>query len=379
MAPPLELSIPSTILSSAPNEKPYTLYNITLRLPLRTFVVQKRYSDFVNLHSSLCAQVPSPPPAPLPSKTWFKSTITSPELTEDRRRGLETYLRSIAENPDRRWRETSIWRQFLNLPSSSGSGASLSSAREGLIAASQRGVGGNAELLADPQVWLDVHREMKAQLHDARLFLGRRDAANSAAGQYEAGANAKRCLVKAGGLLRELEEGLRVMGEGEKNGVTRGEGRVGTGELRRRRDLLGSAKVEKEGLEKLAVTLAVKNQASSSSGNGNAAATQADKSALFGPGVSRPSGRVLGAPVPETDKTKELDNEGVLQLQKELMQDQDMDVEELGKIVRRQREMGLAIHGELELQNEMLKRVDEDSDRVKGKLDIAKKRIGKIR
>ncbi|TGO45813.1 hypothetical protein BCON_0363g00020 [Botryotinia convoluta] len=376
MAPPLELSIPSTILSSAPNEKPYTLYNITLRLPLRTFVVQKRYSDFVTLHSSLCTQVSSPPPAPLPGKTWFKSTINSPELTEDRRRGLETYLRSIAENPDRRWRETSVWRQFLNLPSNSGN-ASLSSAREGLIAANQRGVGGNAEVMADPQVWLDVHRELKAQLHDARLFLGMRDSANTAAGQYEAGANAKRCLVKAGGLLKDLEEGLRVMSEGEKNG--RGEARVGAGELRRRRDLLGSAKVEKEGLEKLAVTLAVKNQASSSSANGGAAATQADKNALFGPGVSRPSGRVLGAPVPETDKTRELDNEGVLQLQKELMQNQDMDVEELGKIVRRQREMGLAIHGELELQNEMLKRVDEDADRVKGKINIAKKRIGKIR
>lgn len=377
MAPPLELSIPSTILSSAPNEKPYTLYNITLRLPLRTFVVQKRFSDFVNLHSSLRAQVSAPPPSPLPAKTWFKSSATSPELTEDRRRALETYLRSIAENPDRRWRETSVWRQFLNLPSTSGSGASMSSAREGLIAASQRGVGGNAELMAEPQVWLDVHRELKAQLHDARLFLGRRDSANTAAGQYEAGANAKRCLVKAGGLLRDLEEGLKVMGEGEKSG--RGDGRVGQGELRRRRDLLGSARVEMDGLDKLALTLAVKNQASSSSANGGAAATQADKSALFGPGVSRPSGRVLGAPIPETDKTRELDNEGVLQLQKQLMQNQDLDVEELAKIVRRQREMGLAIHGELELQNEMLKRVDEDADRVKGKIDIAKKRIREIR
>jgi regulator of vacuolar morphogenesis len=73
-----------------------------------------------------------------------------------------------------------------------------------------------------------------------------------------------------------------------------------------------------------------------------------------------------------------LDNEGVVQLQRQLMQDQDLDVEELAKIVRRQREMGLAIHGELELQNEMLDRVDKDVDRVKGKIDIAKKRVSKI-
>ncbi|PQE12956.1 PX domain-containing protein [Rutstroemia sp. NJR-2017a BBW] len=376
MAPPLEISIPSTILSNDSNGKPYTLYNITLRLPLRTFVVQKRYSDFVALHSSLTSLISSPPPAPLPAKTWFKSTVSSPELTETRRQELETYLRSIAENPDRRWRETSVWRSFLNLPSTSGN-ASVSSAREGLIAASQRGTGSNGALMADSQVWLDVHRELKGQLHDARLFLGRRDSATTAAGQYEAGAKAKTCLVKAGGLIRDLEEGLKFMSEGDKNG--RGEAKVGAGELRRRRDLLGSAKVEKEGLEKLAVSLAVKNQnGGATGGSGSAAATQADKSALFGPGVTKPSGRVLGAPVPETNKTRELDNEGVLQLQKQMMQDQDLDVDELAKIVRRQKEMGLAIHGELELQNEMLKRVDEDADRVKGKMDIAKKRIAKI-
>ena len=245
--------------------------------------------------------------------------------------------------------------------------------------ANQRlGMGSGAgQVAADPQVWLDLLREMKGQLHDARNFLGKRDAATSAQAQYEAGANAKRCLVKAAGLIGNLEEGLRILGEGEKRGDG---GRVGAGELRRRRDLLGSAKVEREGLEKLAVSLAVKNQNVGGSGNGNggAVATAQDKNALFGPGVSRPSGRVLGAPVPETDKTRELDNEGVVQLQKQMMQDQDLDVEELAKIVRRQKEMGLAIHGELELQNEMLKRVDEDADRVGRKIDIAKKRVGKI-
>ena len=265
-----------------------------------------------------------------------------------------------------------MWRAFLNLPSSSGS-ASLSSAREGLIAAGQRGSHAGV-LTADPQVWLDVHREMKGQLHDARLFLGRRDGATTAQAQYQAGASAKTCLVKAGGLLGNLEEGLKVLQEGEKRGATGG---LGAGELRRRKDLLGSAKVEKEGLEKLAVSLAVKNNGGSS-GTGSTAATIQDKNALFGPGVARPSGRVLGAPVPETDKTRELDNEGVLMLQRQMMEDQDMDVEELAKIVRRQREMGLAIHQELGEQIEILDALDNNVDRVKGKIDVAKKRAGKI-
>jgi regulator of vacuolar morphogenesis len=117
----------------------------------------------------------------------------------------------------------------------------------------------------------------------------------------------------------------------------------------------------------------------SSNGVGAAATAQQDKSTLFGPGVARPSGRVLGAPVPETDKTRELDNEGVQQLQKQIIRDQDLDVEELAKIVRRQKDMGIAINEELEDQIKMLERVDEDVDRVKGKIDIAKRRIGKIK
>jgi regulator of vacuolar morphogenesis len=379
MAPPLELSIPSTILSNSKNEKPYTLYNISLRLPLRTFVVQKRYSEFASLHTSLTSLVSSPPPAPLPSKSWFTSTASSPELTESRRAGLEAYLRAIAEGPDRRWRETSVWRSFLNLPSTGSSGSS-SSVRNELIAANQRGMGGDASKAAyvasEPGVWLDIQREMKGQLHDARLFLARRDGATTAQAQYEAGANAKRCLVKAGGLLGNLEEGLKIMADNEKRGGQGG--RVGAGELRRRRDLLASAKVEREGLEKLAVSIAAKTQNVGPANGSSAAASAQDKNALFGPGVARPSGRVLGAPVPETERTRELDNDGVLQLQKQMMQDQDLDVEELGKIVRRQKEMGLAIHSELELQNEMLKRVDEDAERVGRKIDIAKKRAAKI-
>jgi regulator of vacuolar morphogenesis len=216
---------------------------------------------------------------------------------------------------------------------------------------------------------------LKGQLQDARLHLGRRDGATTAHGQHEAGTNAKRCLVKAGGLLGSLEDGLRAMTDAEKSKDVGWGASVGEGELRRRKDLLASARVEKDGLEKLSLSLAAKGQNGNSSGG---PATQQDHNTLFGPGASRPGGRVLGAPVPETERTRELDNEGVLMLQKQMMQNQDLDVEELAKIVRRQKAMGLAINDELELQNEMLKRVDEDASRVNGKIQIAKKRVAKI-
>lgn len=80
----------------------------------------------------------------------------------------------------------------------------------------------------------------------------------------------------------------------------------------------------------------------------------------------------------ETAKTRALDNQGVLQLQQQMMHEQDEDVEILAQAVRRQRELGSAIHDELLVQNELLGLLDEDVGRVQGKIEVAKKRIGKI-
>ncbi|KKA27841.1 hypothetical protein TD95_004121 [Thielaviopsis punctulata] len=359
MAPPTEISIPSTIVAS-PESKPYTKYNITLRLPLRSFVVQKRYSDFVALHATLTSTVGATPPQPLPGKSWIKSTVSSPELTEARRAGLETYLRAIAESPDRRWRDTSAWRAFLNLPSSSAPSSSVSAG--GMIAST--GVGAQ-----DPTTWLDMHREMKGCLQEARNCLSRRDAAadaNNTSATVEAGTAAKRALSKASSLINTLTEGLHAIQE---------RGRLGDGELRRRRDLLMAAKTEREGLDKLSNTV---SSTAPLSRSGTASA--ADKAALFGAAspVTPRSGRVIGAPIPETSQTRELDNTGVLQLQQQMMQSQDESLNQLAAIVRRQKDMGLAIKDEVERHVEMLDRVNEDVDRVSGKVRVARNRIKKM-
>lgn len=367
MAPPAEISIPTTSTSSSSDGKPYTLYNITLRLPLRSFVVQKRYSDFVSLHSALTSQVGSPPPAPLPGKSWFRSTVSSPELTEARRKGLETYLRSIAETPDRRWRDTSVWRAFLNLPSAAaGSAASSSGVVSGTRVVAAAAANGMVAA-ADPGTWLDLHREMKAALHEARMALARRDAAGEgSSSRIEAGGQAKRALVKAGSLIVGLNDGLAVLKEN---------GKLGEGELRRRRDLVAAARAERDGLEKLSVTLA-----SSSAGLG-APARNGDKAALLagaGVGSSRPGGRVLGAPLPETERTRELDNDQVLLLQRKMMEEQDEDVNALTQIVRRQKEMGLAIKDEVDRQIEYMDQMDQDVDRLGAKVRVAKDRTKRL-
>ncbi|KAJ9151939.1 PX domain-containing protein [Pleurostoma richardsiae] len=384
MAPPAEISIPTTSMSTPSDSKPFTLYNITLRLPLRSFVVQKRYSDFAALHQTLTSLVGSPPPAPLPSKSWFKSTLNSPELTEERRLGLERYLRAIAESPDRRWRDTPAWRAFLNLPGGSSAANSAASASgigiDGRVPAIGHAAA-NAAAASDPSTWLDLHRELKGALHEARLCLARRDAAASeGAGKVgsaavEAGAAAKRALVRAGSLLIALNEGLKTMGE---------KSRLGEGEMRRRRDLVAAARAERDGLEKLSASLASSRGSSLAASSISREGTPGvgDRAALLSGGSSsggaRAGGRVLGAPLPETERTRELDNDGVLLLQRQQMADQDQDVDALAKIVRRQKEMGLAIKEEVDRHTEMLDRLNDDADRVAGKVRVAKERTRRL-
>ncbi|KAI1201173.1 Phox homologous domain-containing protein [Nemania serpens] len=363
MAPPAEITIPTTSLHTPTDKsKPYTLYNITLRLPLRTYVVQKRYSEFAALNGTLTGLVGVAPPAPLPPKSWFKSTLSSPELTEDRRRRLESYLRAIAESPDRRWRDTSAWRTFLNLPGLNSAGNSAASLRGGYGIPNRDAA--NQAAAQDPGTWLDLHAEMRRDFQEARRCLARRDAATENSAALEAASAAKKALVKAGGLLGCLRDGLKAMEAAR---------RLGDGEIRRRKDLLAAARVDREDLDKLSSAISATAKAL-----GKGAPKAADKAALVGTAASKARGRVLGAPLPETEQTRELDNQGVAQLQRQLMRDQDEDVASLTNVVRRQREMAVAIHQEVEEQTKMLDHVNSHADLLAGKMAVAKNRAKKL-
>ncbi|KAL2852342.1 hypothetical protein BJX68DRAFT_254654 [Aspergillus pseudodeflectus] len=379
MAPPLEISIPTTTTSTT--SPPHTIYNITLRLPLRSFAISKRYSDFTAFHSELTSQTNAPPPAPLPPKSWFSNTVSNTTLRESRREGLESYLRAINESDDPRWRNSPAWRAFLNLPSlgpahvKSGASSETANANGN---GHRPGIGGSGEPIRDPTLWLDCYRDLKSHLHDARLHLTRRDQETTPQKQHESSARAKSSLVRVGTLITALDEGLMTSSSNPRNKGESFSNSLGEGELRRRRDLLINARKEKDGLEDLLNTMAAKSRID------NAVASIKDKEALLGPsgasgGAGRKpaarSGRVLGK---ETDKTRELDNQGVLQLQQDTIREQELSAGELLKIVRRQKELGIRINEELEIQNEMLRMVDEDTTRVEQKMDIAKKRVGKI-
>lgn len=379
----LEISIPTTSISAT--QPPYTLYNITLRLPLRSFTISKRYSEFTTFHNTLVSQTNLPPPAPLPPKSWFQNTINNATLRESRREALEAYLRAINESEDPRWRNSPAWRAFLNLPSlPSNNNTNNGGASTRLHAAITDPGDSEGGGITDPILWLDCFRDMKGHLHDARLYLTRRDQETTPQRQHESSARAKSELVRAGGLIASLESGLRNLsssssGGGEENNAgsrpgsklgrrntattatawsVSGNNTLGEGEMRRRKDLLINARKEKDGLEDLLNAMAAKSRIDS------AVASIQDKEALMGTQggkkAIRSSGRVLGR---ETERTRELDNSGVVQLQKQMMEDQDVAVDELMRIVNRQKELGIAINNELQVQNELLNLADEDATR----------------
>lgn len=383
---PHTLSIPSTTTATDANSKPYTVYDLVLATPLRTTTLQKRYSDFSTLHSTLISSVGAAPPAPLPAKSWFKRTINDPNLTEERRRGLETYVHAIEDADDPKWRNSKPWRDFLGLPPVPES-QSKEGGRRGSLSATD---GAQRQSVMSANQWLDLHAQLKGLLHEARTLLAKREHAPSTAAQHEASAGAKKGLVKANTLILRLEAGLGGLAESRAGGE-----KLGEGEVRRRKDLLYRARKEREGLEGVLNAWVV-----SKANATTALASDGRKDGLF-EGVSItgngmpgafPSGaqqqggassssrrRVLGGPpAKETERTRELDNEGVLKLQQQVMKEQDMDVEELNKVVRRMKEMGIAINEELVEQGQLLDILDQDVDRVSGKVEIAKKRVGKI-
>ncbi|PSR75540.1 hypothetical protein BD289DRAFT_447538 [Coniella lustricola] len=390
MAPPIEISIPSTSIASPSDSKPFTQYNITLRLPLRSYVFQKRYSDFAELNTTLTKLVGAAPPAPLPAKHWFKNTVSSPELTEDRRRGLESYLRAIAESPDRRWRDTPVWRTFLNLPGSGVGGPGSTASSSGIAGGMESRLpaintrDNNLIAASDPRTWTDLQREMKGNLSEARQQLAKRDATiesvlgnNGATSTQalEAGAAAKKALIRASNLIRALDDGLKNMAEQRK---------LAEGELLRRRNVVAVAKQERDGLEKVNASIpGVAGHGHHGAGNGNGRngpVASSDKALLLArSGTGGSVRRVLGAPLPETERTRELDNSGVLQLQRDQIADQDQDVDQLAKIIRRQKEMGLAIQQEVEEQNAMLDDMDGNATRLQAKINVGNRKVGKIR
>lgn len=327
----------------------------------------RRYSEFDELHTELTKSTGSPPPESLPPKHKFSILSLRPlhdrdeGLLEERRAGLEKYLRAIVSAKDDRWRENFAFRDFLGIPV--GKQGSLDGAGRGGFSSSS---------------WLDEYLELQNRIRDVRADINKRDALSDqgdVAASHTANVQAKKKLAEVLSKVRILTQGLQELA---MSGMSEGE-------LQRRTDMVARLQDDCEKLGKM-VTVArqtsaktLGGSAGASSASGKTLAPESDRAALFGAAFTKPAARVFGAAQPkETDETRPLDDGGLFQLQKSKMDQQDEKLSQLATILQRQKHLGEAIGAELATHNELLDGLSDDVDRVGDKLTSAKKQMNRL-
>ncbi|KAF8481189.1 syntaxin [Russula ochroleuca] len=353
--------------------KPHVVFRIDIQAHVRSWQMWRRYSEFTDLHTELTKSVGAPPPSPLPPKHAF-AMLRSPKneaLLEERRAGLEAYLRAIISTKDSRWLDTYAFRDFLGIPIGKHAAGDLASIS-----------------ISDPSpqftssTWLDEHMDLQARVRDIRADVNRRDAFSErgdVGGAHTTNVQAKKklagVLTRVGVLVKGLDALVKLGGMSE-------------GELQRRTDMAARLQDDCEKLAKMLTVSASRLTSTSSSAARNATA-ESDRAALLGGGggsggepavSSKPIARVFGVPPPpkETEETRPLDDHGVFQLQQTKMDQQDAQLGQLTAILQRQKQLGTAINNELAQHIELLDGLSDDMDRVGGKLTAAKKQLNRL-
>ncbi|KAJ2852225.1 hypothetical protein IWW36_000366 [Coemansia brasiliensis] len=394
-------------------------YGLHVQGPVRSWTVWHRYSDFLVLAYELSREFPgSLPPGTLPPKrsmtSWFSklSSIggsSDIEFIEERRHALERYLQSMIVCDDDRWRASKSLQSFL-APVSKGSkylaGKNVPPSLSNT--GSEAGSVNSDVSWVTAASWLNDHREAEQVVRDIRQCILCRENAltrNEISTSHQSLLQAKRQLTELARSIKALEAGLEQI----KSGLT-------AGELLRRQDMLMRLNEDKANLTRIVtgpnVTSGNKDRSAlldgASSGNGNARVigragstngnstnglhrmpgsmpmhSQGMAQQGMGDSGSRQaprSRRIFGNsnPPQETNETRGLDNQGLLQLQNDRMQEQDKVASELSLLLRRQREMGHAIGDELDLQNQLLTELDQDLDRTGNKLTAARRQANRL-
>jgi regulator of vacuolar morphogenesis len=335
--------------------KPHTVYRIDIQAHVRSWQMWRRYSEFDDLHTEITKAAGAPPPATLPPKHKFSilRSHTDTKVLEERRTGLEVYLRAIIGAKEDKWRESFAFKDFLGVPVGRHGG----------------GVEGGAPTQFTTTAWLDEHADLQARLRDVWADINKRDALSDrsdVSGAHKSNVAAKSklagVLARIGTLGRGLQQ-LAISGMSE-------------GELQRRTDMVARLQ---DDCEKLGKVVSVARQTSMMRPSGSTApALETDRQALLGSAASKPARRVFGAPPQETEATRPLDNVGVLTMQQTQIHQQDDQLAQLTTILQRQRHLGEAIGSEISMQIEMLDDLSNEVDRVGGKLHTTNRQLNKL-
>ena len=338
--------------------KPHIVYRIEILASVRSWKMWRRYSEFDDLDTELTKLTGSEPPATLPSKHILSFRKNDEKVLEERRTGLEAYLRAIVASRDSRWRDSQVFREFLGVPTGKNLGAA-----------------GGAPSQFTLSSWLDEQADLQTIVRDIRADINKRNSLTDmgdVSASHTSNVQAKKKLVVLLDRVGALAKGLEMLG-------SRG---LAQGELQRRSDMVARLQDDCEKLGKMVVAARQTSRPLTSAVEDRSLASRTDRAALLAPlpGAfpSRPTARVFGAPPQETEATRPLDDQGLLQLHTTQIENQDQQLSQLTLILRRQRQLGTAISNEIEQQNEMLDDLSTNVDRVDMKLSSANKQLRRL-
>jgi regulator of vacuolar morphogenesis len=342
--------------------KSHIVYRIEIQAHVRSWQMWRRYSEFDDLHITFTRSVGAPP-CPLPPKHKFSllRSHNNTKILDERKEGLERYLRAIVSAKDGKWRDHFAFRDFLGIPVG----------RQG----------STAQNISPAQFtsssWLDEHLDIQARLRDVWADINKRDALSDrgdVGASHKSNVNAKTKLAGLLSRIGSLGKGLEALALAGMN----------EGELQRRTDMVARLQ---DDCEKLSKVVTVARQTSSAArmvtAGGSAAlnpAPESDRQALLGfKTFGKPARRVFGASEPqETEITRPLDNVGLVGLQQTQIQQQDQTLSTLTTILQRQRHLGEAINNEIHEQNELLDGLSNDADLVSGKLRRTNRELNRL-
>lgn len=340
--------------------KAHIVYRIEIQAHVRSWQMWRRYSEFDDLHTALTKTVGAPP-CPLPPKHKFSilRSHNDTKVLEERKEGLERYLRAIVSAKDDKWREHFAFREFLGIPIGR-QGSTMQNVTPTQFTSAS---------------WLDEHLDIQARLRDVWADINKRDALSDRgdiAASHKSNVSAK---TKLAGLLSRIG----TLGKGLEELALAG---MSEGELQRRTDMVARLQDDCEKLGKV-VTIARQTSTRGVTAGGSAGlnpALETDREALLGPkATSKPARRVFGASEPqETEVTRPLDNVGLFGLQQAQIQQQDQQLSVLTTILQRQRQLGEAINNEITEQNELLDGLSNEVDQVSSKLHRTNRQLNRL-
>ncbi|EMG45799.1 hypothetical protein G210_3994 [Candida maltosa Xu316] len=282
-------------------------YQINIKLPLRSFIIKRRYSEFESLVSNLCRHLGIDNrdfPYSLPGKriNWLNKS----NVIEERKVGLAEFLNNIVLDSSLQNEKEVL--SFLQLPTN--------------FRVTKDMLTNQRPDLESVQVnWYDVYRKLKSDIQSESV-----DSINEKIQMRDR-------MIKL--YQPRMLDLLNTIDSNDRE------------EAKKRKQLVGHLQ------EKLDELL--------------------DKE------LPKPKRVLGGASQPkETADTLPLNNQELLQHQIQIHKTQDQELEQLRIAISRQRQIGELINAEVEEQNSMLDRFNEEVDHTSSKIKQARQRARKI-